>query len=85
MLSGDNGDIKFDVMPVGDVERVEVVKGAGSALYGTGALGGVVSMFTSTPTEELQINGRLYGGLYTDLRHETWQEYRTRHTGSVGS
>ena len=77
LLSGDNGDIKFDVMPVGDVERIEVVKGAGSALYGTGALGGVVSMFTSTPTEELQINGRVYGGLYTDLRHPTWQEYRT--------
>ena len=77
LISGDNGDIKFDVMPVGDVERVEIVKGAGSALYGTGALGGVVSMFTSSPTEELSISGRLYGGLYTDLRHATWQSYRT--------
>ncbi len=76
LISGDNGDIKFDVMPVGDVERIEVVKGAGSALYGTGALGGVVSMFTGSPTEELKVAGRLYGGLYTDLRHPTWQDYR---------
>ncbi|MBC8125233.1 MAG: carboxypeptidase-like regulatory domain-containing protein, partial [Candidatus Kapabacteria bacterium] len=30
LLSGDNGDIKFDVMPVADVERIEIVKGAGS-------------------------------------------------------
>ena len=76
ILSGDNGDIKFDVMPVADVERVEVIKGAGSALYGTGALGGVVSMFTKTPTEELQVQGRAYAGLYTDVRHQDWQ-YRT--------
>ncbi|MYI61084.1 MAG: TonB-dependent receptor plug domain-containing protein, partial [Gemmatimonadetes bacterium] len=35
MLSSDIGDIKWDAVPLQQVERVEVVKGAGSALYGT--------------------------------------------------
>ena len=76
LMSGDNGDIKFDVLPLADVERVEIVKGAGSALYGTGALGGVVSLFTSAPSEELSVRGRVYGGGYTPLRHAAWQDYR---------
>lgn len=76
LLSGDNGDIKFDVLPVGDVNRIEIIKGAGSALYGTGALGGVVSMFTKPATPELDVNVRLYGGLYTPLRFDDWQNYR---------
>ncbi len=33
-----------------DLDRVEVIKGASSALAGTGAFGGVVSCFTKTPS-----------------------------------
>ena len=77
LISGDNGDIKFDVLPVADVNRIEVVKGAGSALYGTGALGGVVSMFTKEATEEVDVNVRMYGGLYTPLRFDAWENVRS--------
>ncbi|MBK7032262.1 MAG: TonB-dependent receptor [Ignavibacteria bacterium] len=63
LLSGDNGDIKFDVMPVADVERIEIIKGAGSALYGTGALGGVVSMITRDPTDSFSVYARATPGL----------------------
>ena len=31
---------------VNDIERVEVVKGAQSSLYGTGAMGGIVNIIT---------------------------------------
>ncbi|HRW63030.1 MAG TPA: TonB-dependent receptor [Bacteroidales bacterium] len=31
---------------VGEIERVEVIKGAGSSLYGTGAMGGIVNVIT---------------------------------------
>ncbi len=73
LMSGDNGDIKFDVMPVADVERIEVVKGAGSALYGTGALGGVVSMFTKPLLANEEFSARGYIGSYTQPRHSEWQ------------
>lgn len=55
MLSADNGDMKFDALPMPEINRVEVVKGAGSALYGTGALGGVVSLFTRNPVDTARI------------------------------
>jgi iron complex outermembrane receptor protein len=72
LLSGDNGDIKFDVLPVMDIERVEIIKGAGSALYGTGALGGVVSIQTKRAMKELTVVGRSYAGLYTGAPYERW-------------
>lgn len=73
LLSGDNGDIKFDVLPVSDIERIEIVKGAGSALYGTGALGGVIQLITKEPGDSLSVYSRLYGGLYTDRPYAQWQ------------
>ncbi|HBB26182.1 MAG TPA: hypothetical protein DCZ59_07950 [Bacteroidetes bacterium] len=75
LISGDNGDIKFDVMPVADIERIEVIKGAGSALYGTGALGGVISIQTKQPTETFTASARMYGGGYTGQPYSQW-EYR---------
>ncbi len=73
LLSGDNGDIKFDVLPVADIDRIEIIKGAGSALYGTGALGGVVSLITKEATDTAQVYARVYGGLYTLPRYEQWR------------
>lgn len=76
LMSGDNGDIKFDVLPVADVERIEVIKGAGSALYGTGALGGVVSLFTKPVSENGATSVRGYVGAYTQPRFPEWK-YRS--------
>jgi outer membrane cobalamin receptor len=50
ILSGDGGEIDFESLPLLDVDRVEVVRGAYSALYGSNALGGVVNVLT-TPVE----------------------------------
>lgn len=50
ILSGDGGEIDFESLPLLDVDRVEVVRGAFSALYGSNALGGVVNVLT-TPIE----------------------------------
>ncbi len=49
VLAGDTGEIKWDALPTAAVNQVEVVKGAGSSLYGSGALGGVVNVITQTP------------------------------------
>ena len=73
MLSADNGDIKWDVIPTDEVERVEVIKGAGSALYGTGALGGVINVITRQPTVTPQTRFRLVSGVYSQPVHETWR------------
>ena len=39
----------LDLMPVAMVERVEVIRGGGSALFGSSAIGGVVNIITKDP------------------------------------
>ncbi len=73
IISGDAGDIKFDAIPIFNLDRIEVVKGAGSALYGTGALGGVINVITTTPTENPVINYRAYTGIFTEPRYKEWK------------
>lgn len=50
-----------------DIERIEVIKGASSSLYGTGAMGGIVNVITSHPTfsSSTYFNGSLNGGYST--------------------
>ncbi len=77
MAAGDGGDVKFDALPMFAAERVEVIKGAGSALYGSGALGGVVNVITKQPTEQAEILFRAYAGAHT---LPTYNEWRWRET-----
>lgn len=72
-LSADVADVKWDAIPVAQIDRVEVVKGAGSALYGTGALGGVINVLTKTPTETPETTVGLLGGVYTDPLYPSWK------------
>lgn len=72
-LTGDTGEINWEVIPVGDVEQVEVIKGAGSALYGSSALGGVINVITRRPPEEREIRFRLYSGIYDNPPYPEWE------------
>jgi outer membrane receptor for ferrienterochelin and colicins len=47
MLSADGGEIIWEALPLLDVQRVEVIKGAYSSVYGSNALGGVANIITS--------------------------------------
>lgn len=41
------------------IERYEIIRGAGSLMYGSDGLGGVISVISPTPTESDKINGSL--------------------------
>ena len=41
----------MEQLPVNMIERIEVVRGGGSVLYGSSAIGGVVNVITKIPTE----------------------------------
>ncbi len=73
LLSSDLGDIKWDAVPLQQIERVEVVKGAGSALYGTGALGGVINVLTRDPASPSGTRFRLLSGLYSQPAYRQWR------------
>ncbi len=73
MMNSDNNEINWNILPVMDIEQIEVIKGAGSALYGSNALGGVVNVVTKTPTDALRFKIRTVNGVYTDPAHEEWK------------
>lgn len=75
---GDRGGINWDVVPVDQVARVEVVKGAGSALYGSAAFGGLVNLITRELPLGLHARLRATGGVFADPPHAVWgfRDYR---------
>ena len=46
------GAIDHSAIPTGDIDRIEVVSGPTSALYGSAAIGGVVNIITGPPRTE---------------------------------
>ncbi len=72
MMTGDTREISYDVVPTYLIERVEVLKGAGSALYGSSALGGVVNFITQDIDQAPHYYLKFYGGLYSKTAYEQW-------------
>lgn len=64
MNISDTNEINWNILPIFDVEQIEVIKGAGSALYGSNALGGVVNVITREPSSEGSFKIRSTGGVY---------------------
>ena len=52
--SGTGGGYNFGNLLIGDVARIEVLRGAQSTLWGSQAIGGVVSIVTAEPTRPFQ-------------------------------
>ncbi|MGH7538802.1 MAG: TonB-dependent receptor, partial [Gemmatimonadales bacterium] len=70
---GDRGGINWDLVPVDHVERVEIVKGAGSALYGSAAFGGVVNLITRELPEGWHTRVRATAGVFADPPQAVWR------------
>ena len=66
MNDGINGAVNWSIVSTDIVERVEIVPGPMSALYGSGAMGGVINIITRTPKKNNETGLRLgYGSLDT--------------------
>lgn len=52
LLSADAAEVHWKLLPTEQLEQIEVLKTAGSALYGSSALGGVVHFRTRKPGME---------------------------------
>jgi len=78
MISGEGGRPYWDLIPVENIEHIEVIKGASSVLSGTSALSGAIHIMTASPTSEPYSKITAYTGIYTspkDLSMKWWDDY----------
>jgi len=57
------GGLEWGTLPVEGIEKIEVLQGAASALYGGNAMGGVINIITKTPKK---LEASITGGYGTD-------------------
>ncbi len=67
MNKSDGGGFDWNMIDPGMVQKVEVTKGAGSAIYGGNAMGGIINIITRKPSEKLFVNAGLEYGTYNSL------------------
>lgn len=77
--SATSGGASLENIPVERIERIEILRGAASALYGPDAVGGVIQIFTREPTENLQLTASV--GVGTDGQRQAGSSIR----GSAGA
>ncbi len=92
--TGDTGEIIWEIIPVSEIARVEVIKGAASALYGSSAIGGVVNVITKHIGEKSRTYIKTGIGFYGNPAYTEWKwsnETRTFtqltavHSGRIGN
>ena len=64
LLSADAGDAKWESIPLENIAQIEILKGASSVLYGSGALNGIVSLRDKEPTKKGETKLSAQVGLY---------------------
>ncbi len=70
--------IEWNQVATDDIKQIEVLKGAGSALYGSNALGGVINIITKTPKVQKSHLDLSYGSMNTKIGFASTE-------GSLGS
>ena len=66
----DLSGVDWTQIPVDQVERIEIVRGTGTVLYGDNAAGGVINIITKTPSEGFATKGGISFGSYGRKRLE---------------
>jgi len=64
----DLSGVDWTQIPLEQIERIEIVRGTGTVLYGDNAVGGVINIITKIPTEKLTVMAGALAGSYS--RHK---------------
>ena len=70
--TGDTGEIIWEIIPVTEIQRVEIIKGAASSLYGSSAIGGVINVITKDITKKPFTYFKGYIGSYDKPSYDEW-------------
>jgi len=63
------GGLEWGMLPADNIERIEIIRGAASALYGGNAMGGVINIITKTP-DRLECNASAGYGSHDTFRYQ---------------
>jgi outer membrane receptor for ferrienterochelin and colicins len=72
VYAADTGEFNWDMLPPLDIKQVEVLKGAGSTLWGASALGGVVNIITKDPSSQGKLAFSSSAGKYDAPYYSEW-------------
>lgn len=68
LLSGYAGDTQWNAIPMEQASQIEVMKGAASVLYGSGALNGVIALTEKEPSYKPETKIKIQSGIYDNPR-----------------
>ena len=79
VVSALSGVYGLEQIPVNMIERVEVVRGGGSALFGANAVGGTINIITKDPiNNSFQVSTNL-----SNMNGDAWEQYMGANTSLV--
>ncbi|MBN1183934.1 MAG: TonB-dependent receptor [Bacteroidales bacterium] len=61
------GNIDYDRIDVNNIERIEIIRGASSSLYGSNAIGGVINIITKESTKKIEAHVTSRVSKYNDI------------------
>ncbi len=72
VLSADAGNIKWQFLPLENIEQIEIIKGASSVLYGSSALNGIINFRSADPTNIPVTRFFAETGIYDKPKNKKW-------------
>jgi iron complex outermembrane receptor protein len=77
LLSGDAGDSKWNAIPLEQAAQIEILKGASSVLYGSGALNGIISLTEKEPTKKGETSIKVMSGFYDNPQRSSLKWWKS--------
>ncbi len=64
----DLSGVDWTQIPLDEIERIEIVRGTGSVIYGDNAIGGVINIITRAPSEKFRSHAEITLGSYDYIK-----------------
>lgn len=78
IINSITGAVQWELIPAENIERIEIIKGASSVIFGSSALNGIVNIISKKKTEIPKTNFSSYYGQYSKAKRNSlnwWEDY----------
>lgn len=72
VVSPDAGNIKWQFLPLENIQQIEIIKGASSVLYGSSALNGIINFRTADATSDPETKFYFETGIFNKPGNINW-------------